>query len=308
MYFQKAYTLLELFIAMSIGLVLLSISVQVLIHAAKGNRLAQQKIDMLESASVARYFLERDIRRAGFYSGLNESSDISGSESPVIMQANCQGGDESFSKMLFPAVFSINNSRGDFFCLEKYVQNTDVLVLRYLNLVEKPSKKNSDKHKLYMKVDVNEGRLFKAKDENHYKNTIHQSSESPIGLYEVKSYIYYLRDTGRYCDGLPIYALFREYNNGKGYMQAEEMVSGIEQMQFQFLTRNGLKQADEMNMDVWNELYGISVDLLVRSECSEALPERSDRNYQLSDINVHSKGTSNFLREHVHFDVMLRNP
>jgi len=105
------FTLVEIIIAMFLGSTLLIVSSQVLIQAGKTNRLANQQNIIQEAGAVAKYFLERDVHRAGYYGGLIEEDTISGTEKVKSFTEQCEGGDENFEMMLFPKIFSLNKTR-----------------------------------------------------------------------------------------------------------------------------------------------------------------------------------------------------
>lgn len=302
-FITKGFTLIELMIAMFLGSTLLLISGQVLIHAAKTNRIAQQQGLLQESAVLAKYFLETDIRRSGYYGGLQQDGNIAGTEKVQSFIKACEGGDEKFAMMLFPSLFALNNTRGNYACLENYVVNSDVLVLRYLLPVKQVETESSKRHKLYMRVSTLGALLFKAMNKDHYSNKFPDNTGD---LFEVKTYIYYLRNTERECDGEVITGLFREYNNNKGYMEAEEIVSGIEQMQFRFFVNDQLKNADQVLDDEWQNIDAISVSILLRAECSEHMLGNKNA-FQLQDFEYVPASNASFLRQIFHFDITLRN-
>lgn len=299
----QGFTLIEIMIAMTLGSVLLFVSGQIMIHAAKTNRLAQQQNLIQESATVAKFFLERDIHRAGYYGGLKEGDSISGSGKVNAFEKICEGGDEDFALMLFPKIFSLNNARKEYRCLENYVANTDILTLRYLLPIKEIDNNSNKRHKLYMRVSANQGRVFKAKDEKHYSN---QSIEKSADLFEVKTYIYYVRKTGRKCNGEESSGLYREYNNNKGFMEAEEIVSGVEQIQYRFLVNGDLKNADQIADDEWSLVEMVSVSLLLRADCAENFPSNG-KAFLLQDFEFHLNTKKSFLRQTFHFDIALRN-
>lgn len=299
----KGFTLIEIMIAMFLGSALLLISAQVLIHAAKTNRIAQQQAIMQEAASLAKYFLERDIHRSGYYGGLKPNDTMGGTENVQSFIKKCEVADENFAAMLFPKIFALNNTRKDYACIENYVADSDVLVLRYL-LPAKQVATESNKHqKLYIRISALGGLLFKAINKDHYANNF---SDTIGDLFEVKSYIYYLRDTGRECDGDSIMGLYREYNNGKGLMEAEEIISGLEQIQYRFLVNNQLKNAEQVLDEEWQEVDAVSVSILLRAECSESLVAQA-QSFLLQDFNFVPIGDKSFIRQVFHFDIVLRN-
>lgn len=300
---EKGFTLVEIMVAMFLASVLLIMSTQVLIEISKSNRQAHQSLLMQEAGNLARQMLERDIRRAGFFAGLTQTSGIGGSAALENFTPECFKDDERFARMLFPALMAFDGLPDKFSCLASVLPEGDVLVLRYLQAVPSVSTNTKDANKLYMKISLNEGKLFKAKDKDYYKNNLVSDNK---GLYEVITYIYHLRETTRQCDGKPVLALFREYNNSDGYMNAEEVVSGIVQMQFQFLHEGLFKNARELEIEDWSNVESIAVDLLLVSECMEAHNSEA-REIPLGDLIFKTAGNENYFYEPLRFMVNPRN-
>ncbi len=301
---QKGFTLVEILIAMFLGSVLLTMSTQVLIQIAKSNRLAHQSLLIQETGSLARQLLEKDIRRAGFFAGLKNNSSIGGSATRENFTPECFKDDERFSRMLFPSILGFDGLPEKFSCLDSVFPEGDVLVLRYLQATDAVSSKTSDSNKLYMKTSLNEGKLFKAKDKDYYSNEL--ETDSNQGLYEVKTYIYHLRETSRQCSGKTVRALFREYNNSDGFMNAEEVVSGIVQMQFQYLHNGVLRNARDLKPEDWQAVESVAVDLLLASECMED-HDSEVKAFQLADATFQTEKNDAYFYEPLHFLVNLRN-
>jgi len=299
----KGFTLIELLIAIFLSAILFSISAGVIINSTQLNRLAQQQMRMEDSANVAKYFIERDIRRSGYYSTLNDKSLLKGTLAIKNFSKECHSDDEKFPLMLYPFVFGLNNSAKGYHCISDYVADSDVLTLRYIRPVTEVKTNKTARHKVYMRLSSNQVRMFKAKDSNYYKNTIAGVSE----LFEVKAHIYYLRKTNRKCDGQDVFGLYREYNTDQGFMKAEEIVSGVEQLQIRYLVNDSLVNADVLTSgDDWKLVQGISVTLLLRSHCKEG-SAKTKPSFQLEDMVFTPKYNLGFQRQIYQFYVGLRN-
>ncbi len=303
---MKGISLLEIMISLSLGLVLLLVSAQVLIGAVKLNRIAQQQLDMQYTAQVIKNNLTTDLHRAGFYSAFLNPHDIGGTASHQTFQPQCKGGDERFAHMLFPKLYGVNGGTGDFLCLEKQLVSSDVLMIKFLQQVAQVDTRSSAQHQLYLRANLEQAKLFKAKDKDNSRNHLNSSASNKENLFQVHSRIYYVRDTGRSCDGVPITALYREYSNHDSYMMAEEIASGVEQLQFQYWITDQKKHAHEIALHDWAKVDAVSVDLLLMSECEEAM-NHAPRLFELADVRFLEASPVRKQRAHFQFDIALRN-
>ncbi len=303
--FSKGFSLLELMIAMSLSIIFLLLSSGALIQSARTNRIAQEQSYLQDGAYIAKNFLEQDLRRAGYFAGLTSVEEISGSSKIVPFDNKCEKGNDQFARQLFPKLFGLNNLAKDFFCLENHYLNSDILAMHYLFPVDSIDGSASKKNMLYMRAGTSQGKLFKARDQANSSNKI---TDEISGLYELHARIYYIRDTGRRCDGQIVSALFREYNNSNGFMEAEEIVSGVEQLQIQYSIDGSLLNADEINSEHdWKQVDALSIWILMRSDCFENTHHKS-KPFLMGDMYFDEKENGrNRLSQLYKFDISLRN-
>ena len=290
---------------MSLSIVFLLLSSSALIESARTNRIAQEQSYLQEGAYIAKSFIEQDLRRAGYFAGLTSVEEISGTAKIVPFDKKCDKGSNQFVRQLFPKIFGLNNFAKDFFCLENHLSGSDILSMHYIVPRDTINNSASKKNMLYMRIGATQGKLFSARDQ---ANSGNQIIDEISGLYELHARIYYIRDTGRRCDGQIIPALFREYNNANGFMEAEEIVSGLEQLQIQYSVNGELLNADEISDAYdWEQVDAISIWLLMRSDCFEITKHKSKR-FFLGDIYFdETESGGNTFRQLYKFDISLRN-
>ena len=132
---QKGFSLPELMVCLALGIMLLTVCAQSMIHSVRLNRIAHQQMEMQYSAQVVRNILSRDIQNAGHYLWFLKQHTIAGTAKAEVFKQECKGGDESFAHALSPKVFGLNTTKGNFACLEKYIPGSDVLILKLLQNV-----------------------------------------------------------------------------------------------------------------------------------------------------------------------------
>jgi prepilin-type N-terminal cleavage/methylation domain-containing protein len=301
----KGFSLLELVIAMALGAIFLLLSSSALIQSAKTNRIAQEHSYLQEGAFFAKEFLEQDLRRAGYYAGLKSAQEITGSSKIVPFDKTCAKASDQFVRQVFPKIFGLNNFAKDFLCVEKHYLNSDILSMHYLRPTEAVNSAANKNDMFYMRVSTTQGKFFKARDQANSGNQIIDEHNE---LYELVALIYYVRDTGRRCDSAVIPGLYREYNNASGFMEAEEIVSGVEQLQIQYSINGMLFNADEITGEQqWQSVDAVSIWLLMRSDCFE-FSDPQDRQFQMGDIYFDERfNNKNYLRQLYKFDISLRN-
>lgn len=303
---QQGFSLPEIMISLSLGLILLAVSAQVLISSVKMNRIAQQQLDMQYTAQVVKNNLTSDLHRAGFYTAFLNQNDIGGTASHTPFQPHCKGGDEHFAHMLFPKIYGVNGGTGDFVCLEKHIAGSDVLMIKFLQQVAEVDTRSTAQHQLYLRANLENAKLFKAKDRSNIRNQLNSNESNREILFQVHSRMYYVRDTGRSCNKQAIAGLYREYSNHHSQMMAEEIASGIEQLQFQYWINDSKKHAHEIALHEWPKVSAVSVDLLLVSECEEVV-NHAPRRFELADISVTEESPVRKQRAHFRFDIALRN-
>lgn len=224
---QRGLTLIEIMIALVIGSVLIAGAGKIFI-SSKRNIAVQLNLQQIqENARYALDLISRDLRRAGYFGGLNSITAIEGTSPPLEPTGKCPPGN-AWGRMLARPVFGLNDTNSGYACIpdSDYLRG-DIVVTRYAHPVAVTGAL-SDKQ-LYLRSNPSEGALFigSKSDEN-------QITEPGI-VQKIISRAYYIRASTTLCpDGSKPPALWRETLHSNGHTVAEELVTGVEQLQLQY--------------------------------------------------------------------------
>ncbi len=224
---QQGLTLIEIMIALAIGSVLIAGAGKIFI-SSKRNVEAQLNLQQIqENARYALDLISRDLRRAGYFGGLNSITAIEGTSAPLEPTGECPPGN-AWGRMLARPVFGLNDTNSGYACIPNrdYLRG-DIVITRYAHPAAVTGTL-SDKQ-LYLRSNPTEGALFigSKSDEN-------QIIEPGI-VQKIIARAYYIRTSTTLCtDGSKPPALWRESLHSNGRTVAEELVTGVEQLQLQY--------------------------------------------------------------------------
>jgi len=288
---SKGLSLVELMVASALGLMLITLMMQVLLSAKKSLGLSETITRLSASGLFGLELLSDDIQRSGYlsiYGQLRKNHlgklTVSGSLGPSENTPLCVSSDSSWGRMIGQPLFGLNDTRDGYDCIPKrdYLRG-DILLTRYLSsqIVGRNGLVNTgqryDNGRIYFRAGISESKIFSGRDRGDIKNQIQSSLSSDHAL---RSYAYYVSNSSRECHGLPIPGLFRETLSASGRPRREELVSGVENIQFQYQVAGQYFNADEVG--VWRDVKAVKVWLLARAECPE--PAFIDRQtYVLGD-------------------------
>lgn len=300
---NQGFTLMEIMIALFIGLFMLGIVSQVALSAHTANKNISNLADLQETGRFAMEIIEKDLQRAGYYGGNANVKDITGSAGIVINGLTTCTGD-SWGRMLQQHIYGLNNSRTGYDCIsaDEYLRG-DILTIRYADTV--PAQSFVEKN-LYLRSSLFEGRLFFGKDESAANNT--NLTKQPQTVHNVVARSYFIGQSARSCNNTAVPALFWK-NLVDGVPSSEELLSGIEQMQFeygvdtdnsgvvnQYLTAN--------NVTNWDDVVVVKAFLLVRSACPDS-DFKDTKTYNIGDLAY--QPNDNFQRQLFTTSIALRN-
>lgn len=277
------FTLIEVMISLTLGLFLLTMSMQSLTTMNKTFVSIKSSSRMQETARFTFALLENDIKQSRYWANALSYAHFSGSaELTDINISNCLEGGTSWGRQIQQAIFALNNSAGTYACVnnDSYLQG-DILTIRYASTKAFAS---FDDEQIYIRSLGSEHRLFIGKDR---ELAINNDLSSPLSQIMV-AHSFFVGDSGRTCKGDLLPALFwQTLVNGRP--QKEELLTGVEQLQVQFLIDENIdgKPDRYLNPDQivnWQTVHSVKVDLLVRSECSDAL-HIDNKTYQLGDVS-----------------------
>jgi len=304
-YAAKGWTLVELLVAMALGLLIVAGIGQIYL-AAKRSYDIQNSIAQLQE--VGRYTTEvitQDIRRAGYWGLMNLNTvDLAADSAGKIFPTNdvspagtCPNGNTDWGRMITRKVFGLDDTALGYDCLATHWKRGDILTVRYAD----PSPVTTfDPDALYVHTAPLEASLVFGNPANC------QSSASPPGCtfldyvddtsfppaaysYRVVAHAYYVADssTATQCGvasapALPALAqeTLSSGASSPGFPVKSELVTGVEQLQFQYGVDTDLDAARSvnqyMNADTvtatnnWNNVRSVRFWVLIRGDCPEA--------------------------------------
>jgi len=260
---QRGVSIVELMVAMTLGLFLLAALVQILLNGKQAFGSANYLSRLQENGRIASNLIISDLKRAGYMGGNSNITDISGSEGQVTPDDTCDTANNTWGRMISEPVFGLNETSAGYGCIPAgtYLRG-DVVTMRYASpwIAQPPFNANQ----LYLRSSLFEGRIFKGSDEA--TNTV---LDTPQSVRELISYSYFIGDSTRTCNGDVVPSLFRVRLDDTGQPSlAEELLPGVENLQVQYGVNGQYLDADAVG--TWADVDTVRLWLLVRSECGES--------------------------------------
>jgi Tfp pilus assembly protein PilW len=290
-------SVIELMVAMAISLILLLGIVNIFIGSKESYR-ARENISMMQE--TARFGLESltsAILMADHWGGVR-SSDIS------ISATGLTGGsgdcDSAWITNIGQAIFGADGKSGissvtgfaDCVTNNKYIVNSDVLILRYA--AGQPiinSGVQADTSSLHVRTSTGEkGTLFKGGVDPVAATGL--SDQDGTNNYQYRVEAYYLRPcsvtTGGCIDGIPtLVRLVFVLSPSGGQVTSEALVNGVEQIQYQYgIDASGDGQVEQFasatSVSNWNQVVAVRIDMLVRTESEDPDYQDATATYTLA--------------------------
>ncbi len=264
---QRGLTLIEMMIALVIGSILIAAAGKIFI-SSKRNLGAQLNLQQIqENARYALDLIGRDLRRSGYFGGLKNITAIEGTSAPLEPDGKCPISN-AWGRMLARPVFGLDDTNGEYTCIpdSDYLRG-DIIVTRYANpLTESGSL--SDKQ-LYLRSNSSAGALFTGSESDSNQIT------EPSIVQKIIARAYYIRPSTTLCpDGSKPPALWRENLDSNGHPVAEELVTGVEQLQFQYGVAD-FNPDDDMHSDKISYRY-LDADSVTDSEWNASFDSASE--------------------------------
>ncbi|WNC67629.1 PilW family protein [Thalassotalea nanhaiensis] len=277
------FTLVEVMISLTLGLFLLTMSMQSLLTMNKSFVTIKSSSRMQETARFTFALLENDLKQSRYWARSLGFASFSGSAALTnINSTNCLEDGTTWGRQLQQPIFALNNSAVTYACVnnDNYLHG-DILTIRY---ADNQLLTNYDDEQIYLRSLGSKHRLFVGKDRNL---AINNDLSSPLSQLII-AHSFFVADSGRTCKGELIPALFwQTLVNGRP--QKEELLAGVEQFQLQFAVDIDVDgQPDTyLNPDQitgWQNVHSVKVDLLVRSDCPDTA-HLDNKSYQLADVS-----------------------
>ena len=272
---QRGVSLIELMITIVVALLLLAGLIQVYLSSKQSYNAQEQLARMQESGRFAMDQITSDLRRAGYWGGTVDLGRIAGSPGPLDPASyshTCTDG--TWGRMIRWRVSGLDNAKGAYDCAASYDAGTasDILAVRYAGATPvDPATLNASG--LYLRDNTESGVIMTGSLAGDAANTppAVDGDEVPPLVRPVISHAYFIGDSGRSCpNGDAIPALMRvRLDPVTGLRVEEEIASGVEHFEVQYLLGNQYVDASAIAGNDWLNVSAVRVWLLVRGECAE---------------------------------------
>lgn len=294
---SAGFSLVELMISITIGLVIIASLVAVLSGTSSSSNTNDRESDLVTSGRYALDSLKQEIRKARFkgYTAVVPStpnpwtapgSGCSGAESGASAGAFVSNLHQGIWGADDTNPFSANCIPGDgTTSTSSYAALTDVLVLRRLSDFPLATGAALSANTVYFESSYARGQVFRSTS-TPTRPTFPVEQRVPLGTFTVNTYVYYISPfTVSVNENPKVPALWRVALQPDGTMARELVVSGIERMQVQY----GLQQKDgtgtiqtqyvntlaggssdnETTAQQWDSVRSVRLWLLARSATAE---------------------------------------
>jgi type IV pilus assembly protein PilW len=296
---QRGIGLIEIMVALLLVAVLTNGLMEVFLSSRATYSATDNITRLQENGRTAIDLLVSNLRRSGYRGGNSDLTTIAGSLQPVDPAPTCPKTDDTWGRMIAWGVHGLNDSKAGYECIDDTYLRGDVLAVRYAS-PWRVATGDMLANRVYLRSSLFEGKVFKGSDEASLLNTV---LDEPQRQHQLLAYAYYVANTGRTCVGADVPGLFREAMNSENKPVAEELLAGVEDIQFQY--HIGDRYVDADGVADWGTVISVKVWVLVRSECPET-GYTDERTYVLGDAADYTPADS-YRRNLYSTVVALRN-
>jgi type IV pilus assembly protein PilW len=277
---SRGFSLVELMVAMVVGLIIVSGAFSLHSGTRKVQAINEAQMDMVADARFAIEMIAYDLRHSGMWGGTNKSglidckstdtacvSSSSGDTPPSSAAGDCAVG---WYYDLSRPVFAVDDTEANPYsgtCIpasEGHVASTDILVIRYADS-NVPAVLLANQ--AYVRSNFINGRIFIGSP----APVIESYDPGPMTLnHELHAYAYYVSNfTDAAGDGIPSLRRVALVNGPS--LQNQTLVSGVSNLQVQFgEDADGDEEIDRYvdpdDVTDWSAVYAAKIWLLMRSD------------------------------------------
>lgn len=313
---ESGLSLIELMITLVVSLLLLGGLIQIYLSNKQSYNAQEQLARMQESGRFAMELITRDLRRAGYWGGSVDLRRIErGNPGPITapnVSNTCGFNDPDWGRMIRWRVSGLNNTNAGYACATGYVNGSDILTVRYAG-PGTIATADANANGLYLLDNTDSGAIVTGTTWSSNSLLEIAGDNVVASLRPLVSHAYYVGDSGRACPGgEAIPALRRVRLNpetGRTLLEteeSEEIASGVEDLQVQYLLGGNYVNANQITGDEWLAVSAVRVWLLVRGECPES-GLVNDTTYPAMGDRASFTPNDNFRRQLYVSTVMLRN-
>ena len=255
--------MVELLVAMLMGIFLLYALVEILINGKQSFSSASHLSRLQENGRIATNLVISDLKRAGYMGGNSDVPNIFGSTGQEAPAMTCATANTTWVRMITQGVAGIDDSNAGYACIPDatYLRG-DVLTIRHAAPWIATA---YTANKVYLRSSLFEGRIFDGSDQALGTNDV---ADLPQSDRELMAFAYFVGDSGRTCGGQAVPSLYRVNVNDNSQPVVNELLPGIEDFQVQYGV-NG-QYVDAGAVADWADVVTVRFWLLVRAECTES--------------------------------------
>ena len=271
---QYGLTLVELLVAMALGLLIIAGIGQIYLAAKHSYEIQNRLARIQDAGRYVTELLTEDIRRAGYWGVINNIQTAS--LNPLILPSPfCVSSSIDWGRMVREKIFGLNDTSGAYFCINRL--RGDVLTVRYGDAASVTPYNCTQCTGLYIRSTPFTGTIG--------FGPAGSVTSQPTSDHELVAHAYYVATSGtaRECgssSGPFLPALNREHlitasGTNTGKPQAEELVTGVEQLQFQFGVDTDADGWVNQYMNAnaianWLNVRSVRFWVLVRDDCPDS--------------------------------------
>jgi type IV pilus assembly protein PilW len=318
----QGFSVVELMIALVITLILLGGISQIFLSSKKSFTVQDTLGRMQENGRFAVDMLTADLRRAGYWGGNADISQITGTLGPVDDDGTCVIGDTTWGRMIESRIYGLDDTNAGYACLTGYAQG-DALVLRFASpwvpggtTMKEQADHPDNENKIFLRSSLFGGRIFQGRDAGAQQNDMDLDISTPANpaerVSELIAHAYYIGSTAAsQCPGTNVPTLRRVDIGNNGQPNSSEIALGIEQLQ----VRYGVDADDDNTVDQflnadavadWDNVIAARMWLLTRGECPET-GFTNTNTYTMGDVVYDPDPDDGFRRQLHQSTVYLRN-
>lgn len=277
---QRGFSLVELMIAVALLSVLLAGLTELIVTSSQ-NATATAKLSRIqETGRIAIQMLSSDIRRAGYFGGHAGLTNFGGTLAVPTPAAACVADTTAWSTMVGQPVFGVNDTNAGYACIadSEYLQG-DILTLR--NSAATPvAVADMVATRPYIRTSLFEGKAFLGANQASADNDVVSRDAREFALV---AHSYFVGPSGRSCQGVSIPALFRKSVDDAGLPVTQELLAGVEHLQFKYMVGDEYVDANDIALADWANVTAVEIAVLVRAECPE-LDFVNNRTFVMGDL------------------------
>jgi type IV pilus assembly protein PilW len=275
---EGGFALIEIMISILLSSILILGLVE-LFGASSQNAQATAGLSRIqESGRITLQLLAADIRRTGYLGGTAAGAVIAGSLDESTQANTCVADTTEWARMVDQPIFGLNDTNNGYVCVSDadYLRG-DMLTVRYASSAA-IAVANVEDARPYLRSSLSSARIFAGEDEAEAENLIDDGSAR---ILELVAHTYYVGPSGRTCLGEAVPSLFRKTISATGLPSAEELVPGVEHLQFKYQVGNQYLDADDVGD--WSTVTAVETTVLVRAECPEG-SFVNERRFSMGDL------------------------